>query len=127
MGLFIPCLNAQIKIRDSLFVRIDKLKPSRLSYQLDHGNIIGMNVFIENKYDKTAGFILAPGKSDLALKNKKEVEKKVISYSTFNKMLNQDFLNIYLYTNVYFVLSESKADYLVLKVGPILPGQLNIQ
>lgn len=118
---------AQVQIKDSLFVRIDQLKPSKLTYHVEKGNIFLIQVDIKNKYVNTAGFILAHGNSDLALKNKKEVEKKVISYSTFNKMLNQDFLNIYLYTNVYFVLSESKADYLALMMRPILPGQLDIQ
>ena len=126
MGFLMPCF-AQSKIKDSLFVRIDQLKPSKLKYQLNKGDIIGIDIFIQNKYDKTAGFMLANGKSDLALIIKKKVEKRVISYSAFNNMLNRDFRNIWAYTQIYFILSESRTDYLVLEVRPILPGQLDIQ
>ena len=118
---------AQNIVKDSLFVWIDQLKPSLLKYQISNGNIIGIDIFIKNKYSTTAGFILAHGNPDLALKNKKNVEKKVISYLAFNRMLNNDFRNIWAYTKVYFVLSESKTEYLVLWVRPILPGQLDIQ
>jgi hypothetical protein len=126
VGSLIPCF-AQNKFKDSLFVRIDHLKPSKLKYQLNKGNIIGIDIFIKNKYDNTAGFLLAAGNSDLVLKNKEDAGRKVVSYSEFNKLLNKDFLNIYLYTNVYFVLSESLSEYLVIGVRPILPGQLDIQ
>ena len=118
---------AQNAIKDSLFVRIDRLQSSKLNYSVDKGNITLIQVSIKNKYSTTAGFILAHGNPDLALKNKKNVEKKVISYLAFNRMLNNDFRNIWAYIKVYFVLSESKTEYLVLWVIPILPGQLDIQ
>jgi hypothetical protein len=126
ISLIIPCF-AQNKIKDSVFVRIDQLKPSSLSYRVDKGNIVTINIFIKNKYVNTAGFILADGNADLALKNKKDVSKRVVSYLEFNKMLNKDFRNIWANTGVYFILSESKSDYLTLQVKPILPGELDIQ
>ena len=125
--VLIPCF-AQSKIRDSLFIRIDQVKSEKLSYHLKQGKLFHIVVFVKNKYEGITSFFAIKNNSDLALIKIKNVDsRKVLSYSTFNEMLNKDFLDVLFYNKVYFVLSKSREDYLVLWVQPKLPEELNKQ
>ena len=120
-----PCF-AQIEVRDSIFVRLDRLHPDKLSFDVKGGKLVHVGVFIKNKYEDVTSFYATKNHSDLALIKVESVNpSKVVAYSVFNSMLNSDFLNTLFYTKVYFILSKSKEDFLVLWVQPKLPGALN--
>jgi hypothetical protein len=117
---------AQTDIRDSVFVRIDRLRPEKLSFQLREGKVFHTMVFIKNRYESLTSFFSIKNNSNLVLVNKKSVDhQKVLSYDAFNDRLNHSFLDILFYTKIYLVLSESKESYLVLWVQPKLPEALN--
>jgi hypothetical protein len=120
-----PCF-AQSEIRDSVFVRLDRIKAKKLSYDVKDGNLRYVAVLIKNKYESLTSFVAIKNNADLALINKKDVDRrKVLVYNKFNERLNRNFLDVLFYTKIYFVMSESQDSYLVLWVQPLLPGPLN--
>ena len=119
---------SQLKVTDSVFVEINKLHPAKINFSLYNDKINVINIDVKNKYQDLIGFIAAYSDSKFFLKKRESVPKeKVISYENFNEMLNKDFLKIYFYYKVYFIISEDRDNYLVLDVRPILPPELNKQ
>lgn len=119
---------SQLKVTDSVFVEINKLNPAKINFSLYNDKINVINIDVKNKYQDLIGFIAAYSDSKFFLKKRESVPKeKVISYENFNEMLNKDFLKIYFYYKVYFIISEDRDNYLVLDVRPILPPELNKQ
>ncbi|MBC7655297.1 MAG: hypothetical protein H7098_12605 [Oligoflexus sp.] len=120
------CSYSQKGVKDSIFVRIDKLDQNKFSYGISGGKIIALTVLIKNKYENSLGFASGYFNSDLVLKEKTTIDsKKVVEYKTYNEMLNKDFYDIYFHYHTYFIISEDKYNYLVLEVRPILPPELN--
>lgn len=116
-----PC-HAQVVINDSAFVKINELNPSLLKFYLGEGKIRMVIVKIKTKYEESTGFVSGMFHSDLELKEKSKIEqKKIISYQQYNTLLNNDFLNIWMHYKTYFIISEDKTNYLLLRVSPITP------
>lgn len=127
MLLIKPCYS-QLEVRDSVFVRIDRLNPESYSYSVFDFKINGLTVLIKNKYEKSLGFVAGYSDSKLFLKKRENIPKeKVLSYDSFNDLLNEDFLKVYFYYKIYFIISEDRYNYLTLNVRPILPPELNKQ
>jgi hypothetical protein len=115
---------SQHSLKDTMYVRIDKLKADQKSISIHNGNIFHFNTTIISKYKNFGGFLgLGGGLIDV---NKKLVKKsKIISFKELNKLLNNDFLNIYLNCKIFFVLTSDKNNFITVLLQPILPPELN--
>lgn len=123
-----PCAYSQLKAVDSVFVEINKLSSEKIYYGLLDAKINLVNISLKNRYQDQLGFIAGYSDSKFFLKKREAIrEDKVVSYEKFNKMLNEDFMKIYYYYKIYFIISEDKDNYLTLDVRPILPPELNKQ
>ena len=120
-------LFAQVDIRDSVFVLINKLEPYQFSFALNNiGKIDLVHIHIKNKYEVQSGYVTGYFDSNLTLKQKHTLDpKKILTYEEYVKLINKDFMNVYYHYKVYFILSEAKYDYLTLQVRHITPPQFN--
>lgn len=127
--LFIFSINylfAQIEVRDSVFIKIKDLKSEKLTYSLSDGKITYLSIDISNKYEKFTGFVTGYFGSNLTLKQKHKLDpSKVITYDKFVELINKDILNVHYYYRIYFIISESKYDYLTIQARQIMPPEFN--
>ena len=98
-----------MRVTDSVFAEINKLCPEKIDYGLykDSNNVI--NIDFKNKYEKSLGFIAGYSDSKLFLEKREDIPKeKVLSYESFNDLLNEEFLKIYFYCK--YTLSYRRTD-----------------
>lgn len=120
-------LFAQIDIRDSVFVLINKLEPYQLTFALTNTGKIGLaHIYIKSKYEDQSGYVTGYFDSNLALKQKHKLDpRKILTYEEYVTLINKDFREVFYHYKVYFILSEAKYDYLTLQVRQISPPQFN--
>lgn len=117
----ISSLYAQIEVRDSVFILVNKLEPNEYSFAMNDGKIGLVNIYIKNKYEDQSGFVSGYFGSNLTLKQKHKIDpKKILTYDEYVNLINKDLLNVSYYYKVYFIISESKYDYLTLQVRQIV-------
>lgn len=115
---------SQNNFKDTLYVRIDKLKPAKKNISVHNGNIFHFNTTINSKYKNFGGFLGI--ETELIAINKRAIKKnKLLSFKELNNLLNDDFLNIYLNCKIYFVITSDQNNFLVILLKPILPPELN--
>lgn len=115
---------SQNSIKDTLYIRIDKLKPDKKSISVHNGDIFHFNTTIKSKYKNFGGFIGI--ETELIAFSKNAIKKdKLLSFKKFNNLLNDDFLTIYLNYKTYFVLTSDKNNFITILLQPILPPELN--
>ena len=120
-------LFAQVDIRDSVFVLINKLEPSQFTFALTNTGKIGLvHIYIKNKYEDQSGYVTGYFDSKLTLKQKHNLDpRKILTYEEYVELINKDFREVFYHYKVYFVLSEAKYNYLTLQVRQITPPQFN--
>ena len=119
---------AQIEIRDSVYIRVDKLESNQITYQISDGKILGVDIYMKNKYETRTGYVTGYFDSNLTLKQKHKLDpSKVITYDQYVELINKDILNVFYYYKVYFIISEAKSDYLTLQVRQIMPPEFRQQ
>jgi hypothetical protein len=115
-------LFAQIEVRDSVFVKVNKLESSKYSFFLNNGKIGLVSIYVKNKYEDQTGYVTGYFDSNLTLKQKHKLDpSKVITYDQYVEIINKDILNVFYYYKVYFIISDTKYDYLTLQVRQIMP------
>ncbi|TKB95537.1 hypothetical protein [Pedobacter cryophilus] len=118
--------SAQIEVRESIYIRVDKLEPNQISFHISNGKILGLNIYIKNKYESQTGFATGYFDSNLTLNQKHKLDpSKVITYDQFVELINKDILNVHYYYRIYFIISEAKYDYLTIQVRQIMPPEFN--
>lgn len=122
--LLIKPLFAQIEVRDSVFIKLYELEPSKYSFSLSDGKIDVVHLYYKNKYEAQTGYIPGYFKNNLTLKQKYKIDpKKVLTYDEYVKLINEDIMKVYYYYKVYFIISDSKYEYLTLQVRQMIPLQ----
>jgi hypothetical protein len=118
------CAYSQDNLKDTLYIRIDKLKPEQKSFSIHKGKIFHFNTTIKSKYKNFGGFLGI--ETELIAVSKNAIKKdKLLSFKEFNNLLNDDFLNIYLNYKTYFVLTSDQNNFITILLLPILPPELN--
>ncbi len=126
--LLIKPLFAQIEIRDSVFIKLYELEPSKYSFSLSDGKISLVHLYYKNKYEDETGYVPGYFKNNLTLKQKYKIDpKKVLTYEEYVKLISEDIMNVFYYYKVYFIIAEAKYDYLTLQVRQILPPEFSQQ
>jgi hypothetical protein len=119
---------SQIEVRDSVYIRVDKIESNQITYQITDGKILGVNIYIKNKYENQTGYVTGYFDSNLTLKQKHKLDpSKVITYDQYVELINKDILNVFYYYKVFFIISEAKYDYLTLQVRQIMPPEFSQQ
>lgn len=112
---------AQSETKDSVFIQINKVPSNKILFGINEGKLVTVSVDTKTKYKYFSGFISAYSNSELILYKKTDLpSKKIISYKSYNGMLNKNFMDIYLHYHTYFIISEDKNNYLLLQVRPIV-------
>jgi hypothetical protein len=121
-------LFAQIEVRDSVFVKVNKLESSKYSFFMNNGKIGLVSIYVKNKYEDQTGYVTGYFDSNLTLKQKHKLDpSKVITYDQYVEIINKGILNVFYYYKVYFIISDTKYDYLTLQVRQIMPPEFRQQ
>ena len=113
---------SKTQVIDTLYVRLDKVKPTLKSYGVFEGRINLVTINIKNKYQSSASFVSGSTNS-ISLINKNKHSKN-LSFTELNKMINTDFFDLLYNKVIFFVLEEDYKNLVLLQVTPITPKVL---